>query len=114
MNRFSKNREKPQRKTPVRKVSKRNWWIPLRARLKVAFERAGITRCEMGRARCLGALFLGFAHSKKRRFIVSQKDRECVALLCVECHNFVELMPRQKMEETILNIIANRESKVIL
>lgn len=82
-------------------------WEACRRKLKVLFERAGITTCEMRRARCCYDNFLGFAHLHKRRN-VPPEELETVVLLCVECHRKVETLPEAVMAKKLADIIAAR------
>lgn len=100
------------RKTYMHKIGPKAWWPALRAKLKVRFERAGLTRCEIGYVGCKGGLFLGFAHSKKRRNITTQAEREEVALACVACHQLIEIGPEAEMTQIVREIIAKRETAV--
>lgn len=79
-------------------------WNRVRAKLKQRFESAGITRCEV----CFGTFGLAFAHSKKRRFILTDEDWEQVALLCQPCHEKIEFSGHDSMYEAILDIISKR------
>lgn len=81
-----------------------NKWNQVRAKLKIEFERKGITRCEL----CQGTFGLAFAHSKKRRFIQTDEDWYHVALLCQPCHQQIEFSGHDEMFEAINQIINNR------
>jgi hypothetical protein len=96
------------RRQPMKWVSARNWWPKLRAKLKVEFERVGLTRCEA----CSGEFALSFAHAEKRRFITTPEQQQEVALLCHDHHAILERLPHAKMAEQIRLIIANRETPV--
>lgn len=80
-------------------------WNAVRAKLKVEFERKGITRCEM----CGIGMFLGFAHRYKRRFITTEDELRICALLCVTCHEKIEYNGHENMKQAIDGIIAGRE-----
>lgn len=82
-------------------------WNRTRAKLKRIFEAAGITRCEM----CFGTFALGFAHSKKRRFIQTDEDWEEVALLCQPCHEKIEHSGHDNMLAAVREIIRRRTAK---
>lgn len=83
-------------------------WNKVRAKLKKEFEAQGIVRCEL----CGGTFALGFAHSKKRRFIYTDDDWEEVALLCQPCHEKVEHSGHDNMYVSIRGIIENRMDRV--
>lgn len=82
-------------------------WESARRQLKVKFEAANVTRCEL----CGTDDFLSFAHSKKRRHIQGDELNE-VALLCIPCHQSAELLPEAEMTITIRRIIAERETQI--
>lgn len=77
-------------------------------KLKRAFERDGITRCE----RCGSDYFLTPAHSLKRRHITNETQMDEVALLCQPCHETLELSGEAKMYPAICDIIANRPNRL--
>ncbi len=79
-------------------------WAATRARLKVRFAAAGITRCEG----CGSDFALGFAHRKKRRNITTQEELEIAALLCATDHDALEILPESEMGKRIDAIIAAR------
>jgi hypothetical protein len=82
-------------------------WNRVRAKLKQRFESAGIVRCEI----CNGNFGLSFAHSKKRRLIVSDEELEEVALLCQPCHEKIEFSGHENMYESIMEIINRRTER---
>lgn len=83
-------------------------WESVRAKLKVRFERAGITTCEVRAEGCWRDDGLGFMHTLKRRNIVTPQQLEEVALGCNHCHDIFELMPEAIMGDRIRAIISNR------
>lgn len=84
-------------------------WAATRKKLKVRFEAAGITHCEM----CGSSFALGFAHRKKRANITTQEELEIVALLCNSpCHDAIEILPESEMGKQVDAIIASRENSV--
>lgn len=109
-----KLREQPakERKPAFKKGPKVKQWDADRAKLKVAFFRAGITRCELGYTGCMGNAFLTFAHSKKRRFVITKDDREEVALACQNCHNVIEHKSHVVMQGIVTLIILGRDTPV--
>lgn len=97
------------RRSHIRKMGARGReWEACRKRLKVRFERAGITRCE----NCNDAFALGFAHRLPRRDIATPEELERVALLCQRCHATVDLGSRDDTTARIDEIIARREVAV--
>lgn len=105
-----------QRKKPMKRRGKRTIaWDWTRRKLKVAFERAGITSCEiMDSSWCTGNHNLSFAHSLKRRFIATQAQLEEVALACVNCHDNIEKLGHVAMARIVRETIAARETPVVL
>ncbi len=91
------------------KLSKVQIWNKARKELKVQFEEAGITRCELRLPDCTPNNYLGFAHTTKRRDV---KDLKKVVLSCANCHSKVEYACHRwtgkHMEEYLEGIIANR------
>ena len=79
-------------------------WNKIRAKLKVEFERMGLTTCEV----CGGTFGLSFAHRYKRRFIHDEEELATVALLCQRHHEELEHSGHEKMLEGITAIIARR------
>jgi hypothetical protein len=93
----------------TKKKSKVDEWNSIRKTLKVQFEEAGITRCELRLPDCTPTNYLGFAHTTKRRDI---KDLKRVVLACANCHNKVEYYCHQwtgkTMEDYLESIIDKR------
>lgn len=103
-----------QRKVALRRAGKKTHeWEQARAKLKVAFAAAEITRCEVQYLHCSGAMFLGFAHTKKRRNIFGPELFRCV-LACTNCHQRAEALGEDAMRRELELIIAARETPVIL
>lgn len=100
--------------TPLRRVGKKNWWIPLRAKAKVAFESAGVTTCEVRRPGCWRDNALGFCHSLKRRNIHTEEEKREVILGCNICHDALELLPEDVMYRTVREIILRRPVKIVI
>ncbi len=103
-------RTQPLKRTPLRRVSKKNWWEKLRPKLKKEFERAGITTCEVGYQGCWRDNGLGFAHSLKRRNIKTEDERREVVLACNCCHDKLEILPEHEMKRIVKVIIFCRTS----
>lgn len=93
----------------VKKESKVQEWNKVRKELKVQFEEAGITRCELRLLDCTPNNYLGFAHTTKRRDV---KDLRKVVLSCSNCHSKVEYACHRwtgkTMEDYLEGIIKNR------
>lgn len=83
-------------------------WETERRRLKIKFERMGVTECEADFMHdCWVDNGLSFAHSKKRADIRGEELSE-VALLCPTAHKHVESLPKEEMCNIIRRIIAKR------
>lgn len=95
-------------------------WEEAKKQLKVAFENAGITSCEVGKVLMNDArywqqaeksrhnFFLTWAHGKKRRNLQGNELITLVALCCVDCHNFIERLPEAEMQAIIEECIRIR------
>jgi hypothetical protein len=95
-----------------KKPSKVQIWNRVRKELKVQFEEAGITRCELRLTDCTPTNYLGFAHTTKRRDV---KDLKKVVLACANCHSKVDYACHRwtgkTMEDYLEGIIKNRLKK---
>jgi hypothetical protein len=110
-------RFQPRRSSIPRTGKKTREWNAALRKLKIAFERAGITKCE----HCGSTFALSFAHSHKRRDIPQGSPLLYeVALLCFltndyreACHSEAESKGRG-MAAFIRGIIDKRENPIIL
>jgi hypothetical protein len=83
-------------------------WERRRAKLKIRFERAGITHCEVMYPGCHGNYGLSFAHPAKRRFLKGDQ-LDVVVLACIfNCHKKLEAMPHAAMK---LEVMRNNLTK---
>lgn len=82
-------------------------WERARAKLKIAFEAAGITSCEFRYNGCWVTNGLSFAHVDKRRHL-QPGELYAVALACAVCHSVLESLPRKQMRQTIEKTITKR------
>lgn len=93
-----------------KKPSKVQIWNKVRKELVKEFEKAGITKCEIGLPDCTRDNFLGFAHTKKRRNVT---DLKRVVLACAACHEKIEYCCFRwtgvRMEPYLESIIKNRK-----
>ena len=102
------------KRTPLKKRGKKvNEWEKVRRGLVKAFDRAGITRCELRYAGCWFNNALGFAHSLKRRNITTPEQMTECCLCCNICHDQIELLPENEMTFVVQEIIRNRKSPVL-
>jgi hypothetical protein len=100
------------RNSTIKQVGKKGKeWQACRAKLKVAFQRAGITTCELLFPGCWHDNGLGFAHTKKRRNITTEEGLREVALACNRCHDIVEAFSEDIMCYYIRNVIAARKTQ---
>jgi hypothetical protein len=84
-------------------------WDAIRAKLKVAFAKAGIIRCEV----CGIDNYLGFAHRFKRSKC-SYEELHIVALLCNRDHDIFEAMSHEAMFKEIDSIINRRRVQPVI
>jgi hypothetical protein len=99
-------REKKPKRLKAR-GDKTDAWEEALAELKVRFQIAGVTECELRWEGCWRNNALSFAHSKKRRKVSSPEElRECI-LACVPCHNRLEY--GQNMYDIVRRVIASRK-----
>lgn len=88
-------------------MGKTQEWVAARRELKVAFEAAGITRCEFGYSGCWRDNGLSFAHVDKRGHL-RPGEIYAVALACAVCHDILEKMPRLVMRVAVEDVIRKR------
>ena len=82
-------------------------WDDARVILKKKFAEMGITKCELNYEGCWRDNALGFAHLDKRRYL-TEADLMEVVLACNECHQTIELQPRDQMRKELEAIIKSR------
>lgn len=76
--------------------------------MKKQFEEWGVTQCELGYEGCFVNNFLGFAHSKRRRFVHTEEDWGCVLLACQSCHEILDRKPHRETERVVLEGVQER------
>ena len=109
----------PQPKPPKhKKQNKREEWITVRdTEIVPQFVAWGITMCELGLNGCRKYIYLGFAHTKKRRHISSPDDLRRVVLACDVCHNLAEYFCMETTGQTMTvfleGIIRKREERLM-
>ncbi len=93
------------RRTPMKRRGKRvDQWDRIRAKLKIQFERAFITRCEM----CGSSYALGFCHRFPRR-MCDENELHIVALVCNDpCHKIIDGSGHANMKNMVEGLIAKR------
>jgi hypothetical protein len=105
-----KRSTKPLKRTKLRTVGKRGRaWNRARRRIKPEYERSGNIYCEAGFKGCWRDNALSFAHHSKRRKLKAG-ELEIVALLCIPCHDIIEVWPAARVKGFILKLIARRET----
>lgn len=100
------DKQKTFTKTFIGKKTKE--WIKVRAELKKKFYNWGVTSCELRMEGCWIDNALGFAHKDKRRFLSHDELYE-VILICNNCHNRIECLPRDQMRAIVITAIKSRE-----
>jgi len=83
-------------------------WNKAKRILKPAFEKAGITSCELLVSPNCTDFALSWAHGDKRANLTYEELYKLVAVGCVACHGFIEKWPRLKMRAFIKRVIKNR------
>lgn len=83
-------------------------WINERRTLKAEFFARGQTTCEGRFEGCMVNDGLTFAHSLKRRHITTKTLMRQVALLCVVCHQRIEVMGEAAMCRIVRQLIEKR------
>lgn len=63
----------------------------------------------MGWTGCWKTSHLTWAHSKKSRFLVTEKDWQEAARACIYCHSLIEEKKHPEMERIIKAAIARRK-----
>lgn len=106
---------KPQKQ---KKKSKVREWAEVRDKeLVPQFQEWGITTCEIIVPNyCKRGLFLGFAHTKKRRDIITPEDLRRVVLACQPCHDIVEYRCQEFFGMTMteyLDLIIERRNELL-
>lgn len=100
------------KRTKLKRLGKKGLaWEKVRRELKVKFQRAGITSCEIRGYGCWGDNGLGFMHAKKRRNL-GPGELSVVCLGCCICHDRAELLPEQEMTALVMQTIASRRVPV--
>lgn len=86
-------------------------WERVRRQLKCEFTARGIQACELRFEGCMVDDYLGFAHSKKRRYVVTDEDWREVVLACRTCHDRLDInMSHEEMARTVRDTIARRKT----
>ncbi len=115
--RASSHKGRPFQRAPRKQLKpgrKTQEWETARRKLKIAFEAAGITSCEVRCKGCWRDNALSFAHSKKRANIKGDEIYEVVLACASICHQILEEMPEARMTEVVRSIISHRITPVVL
>lgn len=97
----------------LKKPSKQAEWDSVRAKLKEEFYAKGIVTCELRWKGCWVNSALGFAHSKRRRFIKTDEELREVLLICQNCHMLLDdKHTHEETEKIVLDVIKSRDGKV--
>lgn len=103
---------KPEKRKKVSKQAE--WYKVMHGELIPQFQEWGITSCEIGFDSCTKMTYLGFAHTKKRRFISSDEDLRRVVLACQPCHSTVEYFCKEKTGQDMTIFLEGIISKRVL
>lgn len=94
-------------------------WESCKEPLEMAFKVAGYTGCVVGRymnqfeeyqermQKHRHWFFITWAHGDKRNNLKGDELLTLVAPACVDCHNFIEAMPREKMRAIVEGALAS-------
>lgn len=83
-------------------------WKALRTSIYEELATLGVNSCELRLDGCLGSFALGLAHSKKRMHIKTSEEMREVVLACTACHDHIENLPKQQMEDIVKLTILKR------
>lgn len=61
---------------------------------------------------CVNAIMLTWAHSKKSRFITTDKDWQEAARCCLPCHQYIEALSHKLMKKLVVAAIRKRDSRM--
>jgi hypothetical protein len=90
---------------PVGKKGKLN----KKANATMAKNFKGVQYCEARLKGCWGDVALSWAHHSKRRRLTPE-ELTVAALVCIPCHDQLEVLPAEEMKTRILELIAKRET----
>lgn len=107
---LKRGNKKLQSKTKLKTGKKTDAWSKLRTILYAELAEQGITSCELRYENCTGRVFPSLAHSKKRRFILSDAEMREVIFACVGCHEKIEYLPKEEMHKIVTSIIKSRSN----
>lgn len=96
----------------MKRGKKTRAWENARRRIKAHFENLGVTFCELRYDGCKLNSFLGFAHSKRRRLIVTKEELFEVCLACQNCHEILDRKPHAETERIVKQVIQNRSQEI--
>jgi hypothetical protein len=107
----------------IKPGAKTNEWEAAKKVLKPAFAEVGLTFCEVGKYLLQNPdyeaimlqhrhyFFLTWAHGDKRDNLVGDELLTLVVLSCVDCHNYIEKLPREEMRAIVESIISHRQTQ---
>src|SRR5687767_7224572 len=99
-------------RTKLKAGRRTNDWIKVRRKLKVQYEAAGITQCELGYSGCKRDTWLSFAHGRKRRHLRGDELETLTILCCTSCHQIIEYLKPEEMLAIVQGVIAAREAGI--
>lgn len=72
-------------------------------------DKLGIKECEIRiPGKCVRHIMLTWAHSKKSRFLLNDKDWQEAARACLPCHDHIEALGHKEMHRLVTEAIAKR------
>lgn len=102
---ISKGKKTPR---PINKIGKKGRAsLDAVKEMKKESQRLGITTCEAKLEPCWRNNALSYGHPDKRRFL-KPEDLTKGILICIPCHQIIEVWPREKMRNFVNDIISKR------
>lgn len=94
-------------------ISKVQEWSKIKKIQEKAFEKAGITECELKLTMCKPKAFLSFAHGKKRKDLVGNELANLIVLACQPCHEHIEYkITKEQMLKVVQDTIMARKVSI--
>lgn len=80
-----------------------------RAKENAKLRKLKISRCEVRiKGICADRVMLTWAHSRKSRFLVTDKDWQEAARCCLPCHQHIEALSHNEMRRLVVEAIMRR------
>lgn len=86
-------------------------WNSAKKKIKLKFSRAGVFTCEV-KYDCCDNRALGFAHSRRRKYIFTKEQMEEVVLACQRCHALLDAREHDETESIVKRLIRSRHIRI--